>query len=279
MSSIIAIGTAVFDTILTSDKTFDEAICNKVSRSFSDGGAIRNVAHNLTLLKDDVLLWAKFGNDMEALDMIGRLESLGIQVHAKIIDMPSPHFYQLFDADSSMMISSTTDDFYFNSQDTFPSFLLHNEAFGITDQDDPEFLRNLIKRHPRLRWIALGFLPPSDLQSSFFAVFVNRKEALRNAESIDKFLAESKSIPLSVVTLDKHGLLYTYEGQTERLAAPVMGNGNALGMGDALVSGFLHSYLKGFGIESSLTFGIECARQTSEVTTAINPALSEIIRL
>jgi sugar/nucleoside kinase (ribokinase family) len=279
MSSVIAIGTAVYDTILSSDKSFDDAICNKVTRSFCDGGAIRNVAHNLTLLKDEVLFWAKFGNDLEALDMIARLEALGIQVHAKIIDMPSPHFYQLFDADSSMMISSTTDDFYFNSQDTLPAFLLRNEAFGITDQDDPEFLGNLIKRHPRLRWIALGFLPPIDLQSSFFAVFVNRKEALRNAESIDKFFVKSKSIPLSVVTLDKHGLLYTYEGQTERLAAPVMGNGNALGMGDALVAGFLHFYLKGFAVESCLTFGIECARQTSGVTTAINPALSEVTKL
>lgn len=279
MSSIIAIGTAVFDTILSTNKPFDDAVCNKVFRSCADGGAIRNVAHNLALLKDEVLFWAKFGNDLEALDMLFRLEYLGIQVHPKIIDLPSPHFYQLFDQDTSMMISSTTDDFYFNEYDSLPTFLLRNETFGITDQDNPEFLRILTKRHPHLRWIALGFLPPLDLQSCFFAVFVNRKEALRAAESIYAFFAQSKSIPLSVVTLDKYGLLYAYDGKTNRLPAPVMGNGNALGMGDALVAGFLHSYLKGFAVESSLSFGIECARQTSLVTTAINEALSEIIKL
>jgi sugar/nucleoside kinase (ribokinase family) len=273
MGSVIAIGTAVIDTVLTSDTSFDANVCNKILRSCADGGAIRNVAHNLSLLGDKVLFWAKFGNDTEALDMITRLENTGVQVHAKVIGIPTPHFYQLIDAGSSMMISSTTDDFYFDKDDLLPTFLLHDEKYGITDQDDYGFLKRLTDRSPALRWIAMGFLPHPDFQKYFLAVFVNRNEALRNSATLDAFFMKAAELPLTVVTLDKEGLVYDYKGKSKSLPAPTLGKGNVLGMGDALIAGFMHRFMKGLPIESCLSFGIECARRTSEVNTAINPDL------
>lgn len=278
MSSVIAIGTAVIDTVLQSDVTFDQEICNKVQRRYADGGAIRNVAHNLALLKENVLFWAKFGNDMESLDLITRTEMAGIQVHSKFIDLPTPHFYQLFAADSSMMISSTTDDFYFNKSDVLPTFLLHDEKYGITDQNDEGFLKKLTERSPDLRWIALGFLPPATLQDYFIAVFLNKHEALRFADSIDAFFNLAFDFPLTVVTQDIEGLTYKSETETKSLPAPDLGKGNVLGMGDALVAGYLHSFLQGLDTEACLNFGIECARITSEVDTAINPKLAELLQ-
>ncbi len=277
MGSVVAIGTAVIDTVLSTHVKLNNELCNKVIRSSADGGAIRNVAHNLALLGDEVLFWAKFGNDLEALDMITRLELLKIQVYAKFINLPTPHFYQLYEQDTSMMISSTADDFYFNQRDLLPNFLLHDEKFGITDQDDDAFLKKLHDRSPDLRWIALGFLPPHDLINMFIAVFVNKKEALRYAESTDDFFQKASDFPLTVVTMDQEGLRYACEdGEIKSLEAPVLGKGNVLGMGDALVAGFLHRYLEGLPIEASLTFAIECARRTSEVTTSVN---QEILKM
>jgi sugar/nucleoside kinase (ribokinase family) len=277
MGSIIAIGTAVIDTVLHTDAALDTGICNKVERSVADGGAIRNVAHNLLLLKDDVLFWAKFGNDIDALELIMRSEMLGMQVYGKFISLPTPHFYQLLSADSSMMISTTTADFYFDKSDLLPTFLVHDEKFGITDQDDLGFLKKLTDRSPNLRWIALGFLPPSDLAKMFCAVFVNKNEALRYADSVDSFFKIALNIPLTVVTLDKEGLIYKTGEATFSLPAPEIGKGSVLGMGDALVAGFLHNYLKGMPIADCLNFGITCARKTSEVHSAINPDLAELV--
>jgi sugar/nucleoside kinase (ribokinase family) len=277
MGSIVAIGTAVIDTVLHTDAVLDTKICNKVDRSVADGGAIRNVAHNLSLLKDDVLFWAKFGNDTEALDMITRTEMLGIQVHGKFINLPTPHFYQIFSGDASMMISTTTPDFYFTKSDLLPTFLIHDEKFGITDQDDVGFLKKLFERSPDLRWVALGFLPPLDLREMFCAVFVNKNEALRYADSVDSFFKLAFDFPLIVVTLDKEGLIYMEEDAAIALPAPVLGKGNVLGMGDALVAGFLHEYLKGLSIAECLEFGIQCAKKTSDVQPAINPELSGLI--
>jgi len=277
MGSIIAIGTAVIDTVLHTEAALDTGICNKVERSYADGGAIRNVAHNLSLLKDDVLFWAKFGNDTEALDMLTRTEMLGIQVHAKFINLPTPHFYQLYSADTSMMMSTTTSDFYFDKTDLLPTFLVHNEKVGITDQDDFGFLKKLTDRSPAIRWVALGFLPPIELQEMFCAVFLNKHEALRYAETIDSFFKLAIDIPLIVVTLDKEGLLYCTDDDPIALPAPILGKGNVLGMGDALVAGFLHAYLKELPVKECLDFGILCAQKTSEVHSAINPQLSELI--
>ena len=277
MGSIIAIGTAVIDTVLHTDAVLDTKICNKVDRNYADGGAIRNVAHNLSLLQDDVLFWAKFGNDMEALDMLSRTEMLGIQVHGKIINLPTPHFYQLFSADHAMMISTTTADFYFDKTDLLPTFLIHEEKFGITDQDDYGFLKKLTERSPDIRWVALGFLPEPDLQKKFCAVFVNKNEALRFADTVDSFFKRASGFPLTVVTLDKEGLVYRSDGVKVSLPAPILGKGSVLGMGDALVAGFLHDYLKGMPVDECLKFGIRCARKTSEVHSAINTDLSQLI--
>jgi sugar/nucleoside kinase (ribokinase family) len=277
MGSIIAIGTAVIDTVLHTDAVLDVGFCNKVTRSTADGGAIRNVAHNLSLLKDDVLFWAKFGNDTEALDMLTRIEMLGMQVHGKFIDLPTPHFYQLFSADTSMMISTTTADFYFDKTDLLPTFLVHDEKVGITDQDDSDFLKKLTGRSPEIRWVALGFLPPIELHEKFCAVFINKHEASRYADSVDAFFKLAFDFPLVVVTLDKEGLLYRTKHESLALPAPGLGKGNVLGMGDALVAGFMHEYLRGSPVTESLEFGINCAQKTSEVHTAINPQLAELL--
>jgi sugar/nucleoside kinase (ribokinase family) len=275
MGSIIAVGTAVIDTVLVSEEVLDNGKCNKVLRTSADGGAIRNVAHNLALLGDDVLFWAKFGNDCEALDMISRLETSGVQVFSKMLNFPSPHFYQIFDNASSMMISSMSNIFYFNEWDLLPNFLVNAGKIGITDQDDAGFLKKLTSRSPEVRWIAMGFLPPYELKDHFCAVFVNQDEALRNAGSTDAFLTKASAIGLVVVTLDKEGLIYINKGERHNLEAPVLGKGNTLGMGDALVAGFIHGLNDGLAIEEGLQIGVACAQKTSEVSTSVNLDLAK----
>ncbi|MHC1735035.1 MAG: PfkB family carbohydrate kinase [Erysipelotrichaceae bacterium] len=276
MGWFIAIGTAMIDTVLLSPTPFEIGRCTKSTRYPADGGAVRNIAHNLALLGNKVFFWAKFGNDSEALDLITRTETLGIQVHSTIVNAPTPHFYQLISNKQSMMASTITDDFYFNRNDLFPTFLLEGQEIGITDQDDPRFLTTLIQRTPKVKWIALGFLPPVELQSSFFAVFANKHEVLHTSDSIFTFFKNTSSIPLTCVTMDQDGLRFDYYGKSTYIEAPVLGSGNDIGMGDAMVAGFMHAMANGLSVELSLSFGVKCARKTSDATTAVNPDIIEL---
>ena len=73
MKSVAVIGTALMDTLLLSPSVVREETCNKVRYFEADGGSMRNVAHNCSLLGIPTVFWAKFGNDILALQMIQTL--------------------------------------------------------------------------------------------------------------------------------------------------------------------------------------------------------------
>lgn len=277
MGSILCVGTAMIDTVLSSKEPIVVGKCNKVTRYTCDGGSIRNVAHNLRLFENDVFFWAKFGNDIEGLELISRQEALGMDVHSTIVDANTPHFYQYTTENGPFLASTITDDFDFNSRDLFPTFLLSGQTYGITDQSDPQFLESLVNRTPKIQWIALGFLPPKELLPRFFAVFANRVEAIYASSSVDAFLSSTIDLPLAVVTMDKEGILYQEKKVVRRIPAPVIGPGNDVGMGDALIAGFIHAYLAGLSLELSLYFGVNCARKTSDVLTPVNTQLTDLL--
>jgi len=282
MKSVAVIGTALMDTLLVSPSVVHEETCNKVRYFEADGGSMRNVAHNCSLLGIPTVFWAKFGNDILALQMIQRLEEAGCIVHSTLVDAETPHFIQTFDSThKKTMFSSITDEFYFDSDDAVPTILFDQCDYGLTDQDDPNFLKLLLRKAPRIHWIAVGFIPDSSVMSHFDGVVMNRHEALVHLGncSFDRYsqLLQEKGFKWGCITLDQSGVLVIDKKSSILKEAHALQSGTDLGCGDAFVSALLLGLIEGNSVIEAAEYGLEAASHTSNVSSSVNPELKSLL--
>jgi len=179
------------------------------------------------------------------------------------------------------MFSSITDEFYFDSEDAVPTILLDQCDYGITDQDDPDFLKLLLRKAPRIHWIAVGFIPDSSVMSHFDGVVMNRHEALVNLGncSFDRYsqLLQKIGFKWGCITLDQGGVLVIDKKSSILKEAHTLQSGTDLGCGDAFVSALLLGLIEGNSVIEAAEIGLEAASHTSNVSSSVNPELKSLL--
>ena len=112
MGKVGIIGTVMVDQIMQARYKIGEGRCNKMNMTTSFGGAMRNVAWNLGLLKHEVHFITKMGNDMTAIEAQKDLEKNHVFVYPVSYNGPTPTFITAFDAEKELLFSTIQEDYY-----------------------------------------------------------------------------------------------------------------------------------------------------------------------
>ncbi|MEA5026845.1 MAG: carbohydrate kinase family protein [Erysipelotrichaceae bacterium] len=279
MSNIVIIGTSVLDQIMNLRKEFSDYGCNKVDITVSHGGSMRNVAENCALLKIPVDFISKFGNDAPALDIISHLNKQQVIVHGPTVDQPTPIFIKV-NGNRELMFATTTPAFSFNRQDSFPTALLKNAEYGITDNSDPDFLHFLYEHSDNLKWILSAFIPHYSMLKQTEGIILNQRELADYLQdnNLSDYLLYLNDCGLKwlIITEGNKGCTLVRHREIKHYPA-IEKEGNSLGCGDAFLSGIIYGLLKSWDWDRILDFAQEAALITLDTNTSVNQKISSLI--
>lgn len=259
--------------------------------SLSFGGVARNIAHDLAVLGCKVRLITALGNDPFA-DMLAR--------HCADIGIDITHAHRSDDSlrtGTYICINNTDGDMAHAAADT-----------SIIEQLSPDILKPHIEQINASRAVvldcnlsqdALAFLLENvrvpiyadgvsthkahriveALRSSGKGVRtlkLNRAEALAVTDKESVFAAAETlhawGVEQVIITLGADGVLI-YDGVAQTIPAPETEVVNTTGAGDAFLAGAVFAAVQGKSLRSMALAGLEAARQTLQVPTAVNPNL------
>lgn len=250
-------------------------------------GVAFNIAKAMTTLGDRVWLNSMVGNDVSAASIRGELEDLGIgteHIYTKL--RQTPNSVVLYDPEGKRQIYCDLKDIQETSCDFSPELLegidlvvacninfnrplLHlAKAAGKTVATDVHVLGNVYDDYNR------EFMEHADI------LFLSDEAVGEDWRGFLYRLAET--YPCKLIVLGRGGkgaaLYQRSTGQiTEMPAASVGTVVNTVGAGDALFSGFLHYYAKGYSPEDALRRAQIFAAHKITVTGASNGFVTEEI--
>ncbi len=280
MGKIGIIGTVMIDQIMQARYKIGEGRCNKMNCTVSFGGAMRNVAWNLGLLKHEVHFITKMGNDMNAIEAQKDLERNHVFVYPIPYDGPTPIFITAFDAEKELMFSTIKEDYFVDKENLFQTVAINTCEYGITDRNDPAFLRKLFDRTPNVKWILCGPVSSSQVIPKAHGMIVNRFEMMTMAkdQSTDAFAQQMilSGLDWLVVTLDHEGAMFYDKKGSHYYPIEEKMTYSTLGCGDAFISGFTHALCERKTLHQCMLTGLEASRIILDVPAATHYNLAKL---
>lgn len=281
MGKVGIIGTVMVDQIMQARYKIGEARCNKMNMTTAFGGAMRNVAWNLGLLKHEVHFITKMGNDMTAIEAQKDLEKNHVFVYPVSYNGPTPTFITAFDAEKELMFSTIQEDYYIDKEDLFQTVAINTCEYGITDRNDPAFLRKLFDRTPNMKWILCKPVSSSQVISSAHGMIINRYEmmSISKDQSLDMAAQEliMKGLKWLVVTLDHEGAMFYDKKGAHYYPIEEKRVYSTLGCGDAFISGFVHGLCEKKSLHQCMLLGLDASDIILSVPSATDEKLIELL--
>lgn len=281
MGRIGIIGTVMIDQIMQARYKMSEGRCNKMNCTVSFGGAMRNVAWNLGLLKHEVHFITKMGNDMKAIEAQKDLEKNHVFVYPVAYDGPTPLFISAFDAEKQLMFSTIKEDYLIGKEDLFQTVAINTCEYGITDRDDPSFLRKLFDKTPAVKWILCAPVSSSQVVASAHGMIINRYEMMTMAkdQSLDAMAHKLIMDGLNwlVVTLDEEGAMFYDRKGSHYYPIEQQKAYSTLGCGDAFISGFVHGLCENKSLHECMLLGLAASQIILKVSSATHSDLSQLL--
>lgn len=279
---VAVLGTACLDRVVVPriSANFDFKHTTQVTETDNFGGSMHNVAYHLGVLGVNVDFHTKVGNDHLARLLVKHLEENGVSVHAKIVDGKCATFTCLEDEEHGKIYLSTVDERYFyNATDTLSETDFQAVDWGITDNNNEVFFKQLMHISPKTKWIMNARPIDFSWMKYLQGYILNRDEAKRYGyESLDDFAKQclSNGLQFLIVTLDKDGLIY-YDTKTRQHFSPLTGGkGLSLGCGDAFSAGFLYAITEGCSPLDAVTYGLKASAIIYKKNTAISEDIKQI---
>ena len=282
MRKICVIGGANVDITATSSEAFRLGDSNPGRVEVSWGGVGRNIAHNLTLLGDDVELLTIFGGGLFGPVIAHACAELGIRTdHCQIADDGTNSFFVSINNADGELVGGVAD---MNATEGMTPEWLEQRirqintadavvadanssaealAWLIDHCDKPLFLDAVsVAKTGRIRKAV-------DLsrRKSFFALKCN---AIENVELTDVNCCKRR-----YVSLGAEGLRVEAEGQKYDFPALPSKVRNVTGGGDALLAGIVHAGPEA-DIEESARWGLRCARAAVESPNAVSDEIKNL---
>ena len=272
---ICVIGGANVDITATSAQAFRVGDSNPGSVEVSWGGVARNIAHNLTLLGDQVELLTIFGGGLFGPVIAASCRELGIGVsHSEIAaDGTNSFFVSINNADGEL-VGGVAD---MNATEGMTPAWLSQRLFVINAAD--AVVADANSSAEALAWLIDHCEKPLYLD----AVSVAKAGRIREAMALSKrktfFALKCNALENAVlsdivgcqrryVSVGAEGLKVEAEGRLYEFPALPCIVRNVTGGGDALLAGIVHAGPSA-SVEESARWGLECARRAVESPHAV----------
>ena len=272
---ICVIGGANVDITATSAQAFRVGGSNPGSVEVSWGGVARNIAHNLTLLGDQVELLTIFGGGLFGPVIAASCRELGIGVsHSEIAaDGTNSFFVSINNADGEL-VGGVAD---MNATEGMTPAWLSQRLSVINAAD--AVVADANSSAEALAWLIDHCEKPLYLD----AVSVAKAGRIREAEALSKrktfFALKCNALENAVLTdivgcqrryvsVGAEGLKVEAEGRLYEFPALPCIVRNVTGGGDALLAGIVHAGPSA-SVEESARWGLECARRAVESPHAV----------
>lgn len=272
---ICVIGGANVDITATSAQAFRVGDSNPGSVEVSWGGVARNIAHNLTLLGDQVELLTIFGGGLFGPVIAASCRELGIGVsHSEIAaDGTNSFFVSINNADGEL-VGGVAD---MNATEGMTPAWLSQRLSVINAAD--AVVADANSSAEALAWLIDHCEKPLYLD----AVSVAKAGRIREAEALSKrktfFALKCNALENAVlsdivccqrryVSVGAEGLKVEAEGRLYEFPALPCIVRNVTGGGDALLAGIVHAGPSA-SVEESARWGLECARRAVESPHAV----------
>lgn len=272
---ICVIGGANVDITATSAQAFRVGDSNPGSVEVSWGGVARNIAHNLTLLGDQVELLTIFGGGLFGPVIAASCRELGIGVsHSEIAaDGTNSFFVSINNADGEL-VGGVAD---MNATEGMTPAWLSQRLSVINAAD--AVVADANSSAEALAWLIDHCEKPLYLD----AVSVAKAGRIREAMALSKrktfFALKCNALENAVlsdivgcqrryVSVGAEGLKVEAEGRLYEFPALPCIVRNVTGGGDALLAGIVHAGPSA-SVEESARWGLECARRAVESPHAV----------
>ena len=269
--------------------------CSPAHIRLFHGGVARNVAHNLRLLGNDVLLATVFGDDDFAEQMMNKCRVLGIDLSlsAQFGHVQTPIFLSFNDEVGRMQ--SALSDIELNSCLDLDWLSKRIDAINRTDLVvadtllSAEALTFLIDHclvplyidaiSPN-RAILLNEAMSNSWKKSIQALKCNLAEAqamtgVSSAEEAAKLLV-SKGIKEVYLTLGEDGVCYADKKGCRHFHVVEAEAHNVMGSGDAFLAGVVHANAQGLYGDDAVLFGTEMAKVNCEAEGTVAEAMPKL---
>ena len=278
---------------LTANFVHADSIPGQVSLGY--GGVARNIAHNLSLLGNDVQFISVFGDDV-----FGDL----CFDYCRLIPL---------DLSMSERISGSRNGLYLCINDQSGDMVAAVADTAIIQHITPDFLRGRIDRisesaavvaDANLSASALSYLFRS-CEAPLFVDAVSTNKAMRIMEALEHSLSprnltlklnQAEALAITnctavdnaaavllkmgvqhvFVTLGSDGVMCCDAARSERVPAITTQVINTTGAGDAFLAGVVHAFVNGLGSNESAGFGLRTAHATLQTHQAVNPEISKL---
>ena len=272
---ICVIGGANVDITATSGKAFRVGDSNPGSVVVSWGGVARNIAHNLTLLGDQVELLTIFGGGLFGPVIAASCKELGIGIsHSEIAEEGTNSFFVSINNADGELVGGVAD---MNATEGMTPEWLSKRLDAINAADvvvadansSAEALAWLIDHCQKPLYLdAVSVAKAGRIQEAvdlserktFFALKCN---ALENEE-----LAAIEGCQRRYVSVGAEGLKVLAGNRLYEFPALPCTVRNVTGAGDALLAGIVHAGPSA-SVEESARWGLECARRAVESPHAV----------
>ena len=265
--AIAVYGMCLANKMLTSDTVIYEGKQNKIKMTGDFTGKMYNVAMNLTLLKDEVHLITKFGNDNKAFELEQKLNQNLIFNYPIFVDDNTPTVFYIDDIEKQLTLTTSVNKFEFNANDNTFQHAIGSCNVGIIDTNNVKYIETIFNRSPNIDWILTNCINDETILSKCFGMIINRQQLLKlssNNQSMDHSAKELilKGLNYIIITLDKEGCVYFDKNNSWHFPLNQTNHGNTFGIDESFIAGFTHEIAKRSSIKDAIKKGLELSTIT-----------------
>ena len=287
---ICVIGGANLDITASSNASFRAEDSNPGRVRTSFGGVARNIAHNLSLLGDNVSFITLFGDDVFGSAIKDSCLALGMDISAcqTAENAPNPCFVSINDTDGRMVggiadmdtVNLITPEWLEQRKD----IINHSDAVVADANLQSGTLAWLLDSCKSPLYLDAVSGPKASRIAQAFNLARNpRFHSIKYNRLEEKEVASLQRYGRHYISLGKDGLKVIEnqlnQTQTSFPAYPVAKDKirNMTGAGDALFAGIIHCGPDA-SVSQAAAFGLRCAALTLESPEAVNPELHSLIQ-
>ena len=255
---------------------------NQVKIRSSYGGTIRNVAHNLGLMKLAPNFCTKLGNDDDSVQLWNQLNNLGVLMFGPTVDLPTPKKVTILPPDGQPTVFwDRPDDFTFQPDDLLPHAVFAQADLCLTDIKNDLVLSQLTKKSPHTKWILSHHIPDKNILVDIYGLVLNYEDALTlgNPSEFERICYRLCEFgpKFVIINLNFQGIYLYSNHNGMHYPTRYQESGYYNGCYSAFLSGFVAGLACQTSTEIATGLGLDAAALTYKTVDLINPEISELL--